>query len=608
MKVDEIVKTLKKAADQYYNEGDSFLTDAEFNQLEDQLRELDPTNNYFLGVGSDVRGGKVALPYPMGSLDLVRLDSVDDWLDQIGNAFISHKLDGTSVLLVYDGNGELQIAYSRGNGTEGADITRHIRKITNVPKKIKSKNLVVRGEIILPVDIELKTRNMVSKLSGRKYKNARNFVAGQINSKESYTPFYDNVRVVVYAVVNSDEDFVYRHEEMSFLQNLGFETVRFDVIQNGQGQMEKIYERAKQRSLYEIDGLVIEPNLLKSREMFKPKENSYNPGYARKFKILGGDNEAVATVKDVVWQASRYGYLKPRVNIEPVDMLGVTIQYCTGHNAKFIRDNQIGPGAKIRITRSGDVIPYILECIVPSENTKLPDGIWNENEVELIDPDHDDNNPERIKFFFDKIECDGFKGKSVERFLSARYDTIQDIVTADVSVFRKLIGENSGVTAFENLEKALTNISEARFAAASGCFERGIGERILTRLLRDGKLVLLNKDEMMQIDGFSDKTIEKIYNSFYKYTEFKKSLQNYVTFKKEEMVNTMSNNEYVVFTGVRDKEFASMLESKGYQVGDSMSKVTVLIAKDPNGSSSKLKKAREKGVRILGLQEAKAQL
>ena len=151
--IEEIITLLTEADDLYYNNVESSLSDAEYDTLRNLAKKLDPTNKYFIGVGSAVRGGKVPLPVKMGSLDQLHNDAeIAKWLSDKqlfnDNIVITDKLDGVSCLLVYDNTGNLQVAYSRGDGVEGADITRHIKNISNVPKKISGK-MLVRGELIM---------------------------------------------------------------------------------------------------------------------------------------------------------------------------------------------------------------------------------------------------------------------------------------------------------------------------------------------------------------------------------------------------------------------------------------------------------------------------
>ena len=92
-----------------------------------------------------------------------------------------------------------------------------------------------------------------------------------------------------------------------------------------------------------------------------------NPDHAFAFKMMLSEQVAEAKVVDVIWTPSKDGYLKPRVQIEPIKLSGVTIEYATGKNAQFIEKNRIGVGAVIQIVRSGDVIPDIIKIVKPDK-------------------------------------------------------------------------------------------------------------------------------------------------------------------------------------------------------------------------------------------------
>ena len=111
-----------------------------------------------------------------------------------------------------------------------------------------------------------------------------------------------------------------------------------------------------------------------------------NPEHAFAFKMVLSDQIAEVKVTDVIWTPSKDGFLKPRVQVEPVILGGVTIEYATGFNAKYIVDNNIGVGAVIKLVRSGDVIPHILAVIRPASEPLMPtqDYTWNDTRVDVI--------------------------------------------------------------------------------------------------------------------------------------------------------------------------------------------------------------------------------
>ncbi len=369
---DEIVAILADAAEAYENDGDSELTDAEYDALELQLRKLDPTNSFLTAVGSDVRGGKIPLPFKMGSLDQVYEGETAKWIsdNNWGNEtfVVTNKEDGTSGLLVYDR--DLKIAYSRGNGILGADITRHVSRIKQVPKKIKGK-ATIRVEVIMEDEVFDSLKQKATDAGERVYKTARNYVAGRMNASESPQEFYDNVRVIATSVVEPEMS---KSDQIQFLIANGFDVPEFSIVDGLTLTDEYLtvdLNERREQSRTAIDGLVIDLNDADLRANLTRKSSSINPMYAKKFKVGEASNQANATVVQVHYEPSKTGYLKPRIEIEPVDLTGVTIRFASGFNAAFIRDNGIGPGAIVKITRAGDVIPTILETISPMPTDDL---------------------------------------------------------------------------------------------------------------------------------------------------------------------------------------------------------------------------------------------
>ena len=362
--IEDFVKILEKADELYHSsEDESFLSDAEYDFLYRFAEKVDPTNPYFLGIGSEVRGEKVKLPFPMGSLDQIYEGEIPNWVTKHALdeelIIISDKLDGQSGMIIYDKSGNFQIAYSRGDGVEGADISRHIRKIRGVPAEVE-KPLVVRGEIIIEEATFPYLRDNFKRKSGKPYKNPRNAVSGMMNSKTIDKEIYPFIKFVAYQIVGSTES---KNIQLSDLDAMGFEVVYSTACRGktlSDEWLTKHLELRKQNSVYEIDGIVLDVNGANKRAKMNPTRDTLNPAYSIKYKVTDADNLAVAIVEGITWNISKHGYLKPTINIVPVELGGVTISNCTGFNAKYIYDNKIQPGCKVKITRSGDVIPLIL--------------------------------------------------------------------------------------------------------------------------------------------------------------------------------------------------------------------------------------------------------
>ena len=403
---DVLVHILSEASDLFHNgvEDESFLTDAQYDELEKMLRALNPKNKFLAAVGSDVRGGKVDLPHPMGSLDQVYEGETLKWVQANGwedeDFIISDKQDGTSALNCHGKSGELRIAYSRGNGFQGADITRHMKRIGSFPRALDIMDLEdhdVRLEVIMADSAFANMKAKAEAEGGRVYKNARNYVAGRMNASESPQDFYDNVKVIATSIV---APLMSKSDQFAILAKAGYEVTPYTKVKGRDLTDEfliKYLTERREKSPTAIDGIVIDLDNLEIVEGLTRNSSSINPISSKKFKVGSDDNVAIATVKEVHWNPSKAGYLKPRVEIDPVDLVGVTITYATGFNAKFIRDNKIAPGAKIQITRSGDVIPFIQKVVEPAAQWAEPQESefgpleWTDGQVDLVMTDTSNN-------------------------------------------------------------------------------------------------------------------------------------------------------------------------------------------------------------------------
>lgn len=385
---DSLIEVLKEIDDIYENYPemiDSFdLTDTKYDNLYTSVKRLFPSNEYFLGVGSATRSGKIDLPYKMGSLNqLYTENDIIQWVKQYNlqdqDLIISAKYDGNASECIFSSNGSLQISFSRGDGHQGADTTRHVKHVVEkytlslqeiqdtVRKISKSSSVDLRGEIICP---KSKFDNNRTSMNGYVFKNPRNMVAGLMNKSASDVSILKNLEFIPFNIDNISGQ-CDKKEQLDMLKAAGFACVRYIVMKGkdiNAATLTNIIHQFRDEEDYELDGVVIEVNNAALRSKIQPKNDSLNPEYAIKFK----ENAAAVsvTVTHVEWNVSKHGYLKPTVVYEPVNIQGVTCTRATGFNAGFVISNGIGPGAVINIVRSGDVIPTIV-CVVkpmPIEN------------------------------------------------------------------------------------------------------------------------------------------------------------------------------------------------------------------------------------------------
>jgi NAD-dependent DNA ligase len=615
---DSLVYVLSEASDLFHNgvEEESFLSDAEYDQLELMLKTINPKNRFLGTVGSDVRGGKIDLPHPMGSLDQVYEGETIEWVRKNGwldeYFVVSDKQDGTSALNRHAKN-KLQISYSRGNGFQGADITRHMCRIKAMPTKAKL-NADVRLEVIMADAVFDQLRAEAEAEGGRTYKNPRNYVAGRMNASESPDSFYNNVKVIATSIV---EPLMSKSDQFRVLEEAGYEVTPYKRVKGRELTDEFLMaflaeRRAKTPTA--IDGLVIDLDNLAIVETLTRKSSSINPISSKKFKIGSEDNVAIATVKAVHWNPSKAGYLKPRVEIEPVDLVGVTITYATGFNAKFIRDKLIGPGAKIQITRSGDVIPFIQKVIEPAAQWAEPSEDefgpleWTDGQVDLVMTDTRNNKAVQLEIINGTFGSTGLnvphiREGSIEKLYDAGLTSVVSIIKADEETLKAAAGDSAGTKIYQGLRAKLAGVELGILAGATSLLGRGIGRRKMTKLIEglgnDAVLADYPGPDLARriasLEGFEEKTATTIVQNLPVFRQFLNDIEGYYTLvaPKEAVTGGDLEGVTVVFTGIRDKDLEAKIEARSGRIGSSVNKdTTYLVAKDPTGNSSKLVKAR----------------
>jgi NAD-dependent DNA ligase len=546
----------------------------------------------------------------MGSLNQKYEGETIKWVEkhalQDEDFIITDKLDGTSGLTVYDAAGNLQIGYSKGDGFEGADITRHLSKFKSIPQHIP-QGLVVRGEVILSYDNFTKVQQLVMSRTGKPYKNARNMVAGIMNASINDPVVYDYLDYVVYDIPQAT---ISKNHQLDKLDEFGFNTPHSAIVKGKQLTDEFLSKYLNDRrsvSQYEIDGLVIEVNKNVVRQKINPTKDTLNPEFAIKYKIADASNIATTTVIEVEWNLSKDGYYKPRVKVEPIKLVGVTIQHATGFNAKFIKDNQIGPGARVQITRSGDVIPYLVACVEPSDNVELPDGIWTDTGVDLVAHNASENATvrfEQLNDFFMSIDAPHLREGNLQLIFDAGFETPEAVITMTLGEFQSLLGKANGKKVFDGIKSKLTNIQPYTLMGAFPGFGRGVGERKFKKLYEAfaGEWSKCdNFEAIVAVHGFDDKTATKIVNGYSKYLTFLVDIFNHITLAPYEAPKTgnLTGKTYV-FTGFRDPQLEKRITDAGGKVGTSVSsKTTAVIAADPEESSGKIDKAKALGIQII---------
>lgn len=601
----EDLKKLKLQADDlYYNTGETSLEDNEYDLLKEEIEKRDPT--YRPGVGAKLREGenRVELPYWLGSADKITpedVDKLDRWLtdNKAPSYIISEKLDGVSCLLVVK-DGKVSM-YTRGDGSVGADIS-YLAPYFSLPE-IK-EDIAVRGELIIKKST---FQNKYYKTGSRQYKNARNMVSGLIGAKIARTGLED-ISFVVYEIVG--DSMPSPLEQLIKLKTYGFNVVKYEVAKKiDMDVLSRVLSVYKADSQYEIDGIIIQANNPYDRN------TDGNPSYLFAFKMTFLDAIHEVKVLDIEWNVSKWGQIKPVAIIEPLDLGDVTISRATAHNAKYVVENSLGPGAVIKVTRSKDVIPYIVEVLVQAEEPMLPDiqHVWDKNRVNIMTKE--DDNTMCIKIvtdFFAKLGIKHVSEATVSKMYNNGLDNLMKIIGASKERLLQVpeFQEKSAERIYTNIRNGLRSVKMSTIIGASGVLGYGIGvKRVETLLHAVPDLLEIHetktREELLHIvtsvEGFSDLTAEKIIDNLSYASKFVEKMRKYTTIKEQVKISSSLQGKKFVMTGFRDKKLEEDISQRGGKVTSTVSKATsmVIVAEKSDKLTGKLEKASQIGIPIL---------
>jgi DNA ligase (NAD+) len=408
----------------YYVEGRQLITDREYDQLFQELQELEkqypdlvtpesPTQR--VGGAPSEKFARVKHLVPMLSLDkveaaehptsaeeldrdqrnreqdentLAQLRAFDATLrKQLGRDQIEYvmepKVDGVSISVHYR-HGKLALGVTRGDGAEGDDITANLKTVRGIPLKLNLNNppvlLEVRGEAYMAIK-EFEAINRKLEAEGEKpFPNARNATAGTLKQLDPKLVAQRPIRAVFYAVGKVEGVEFKKHSEMlEALAQFGLPTQKLWWVCHGIEEVLKIYgekvvahyneARDLRRQLpYEIDGIVLKVNTLADWARIPGRARA--PGYAIVHKPVPWITPAETVLKAITVQVGRTGVLTPVAELEPVFVQGSTISRATLHNEDEIRRKDIRIGDTVVIRKAGMVIPEIFEVV----KTKRPAG------------------------------------------------------------------------------------------------------------------------------------------------------------------------------------------------------------------------------------------
>lgn len=597
---------LTKANKGYYCNDKPIMSDAEYDMLKEYMEDKFPNNKTISDGHSScdiaIQKNKIDLPFEMWSMDKEKtVKGVQKRLKKYkGDFVVSAKVDGISILY----SNQTFLA-TRGNGKIGQDISYMIPYL-NLPKT----DGVFRGELII------KKKTFENKYS-KKFANPRNFISGVANSKTINEKIIKDLDVILYEVIEPE---LSPSEQMTFLSSLKYKnTVKNLILKDKDIDNEvlsKILLDWRENYPWEIDGVIV------CHDKIHPRKSG-NPDHAFAFKMVLSDQIVEARVVDVIWTPSKDGFVKPRIQIEPVKIGGATITYATAHNAAFVYNEEngfIGPGAIIQMIRSGDVIPKVHKVIAPASKPKGPPKtmkvIWNKTKVDLILENKEDNEIVQLKtisIFFEKIEVVGLGRGNIKRIYNGGFDSIEKIMKMSIDDFLTVEGfkEKMATKVHNSIQKRLKEVELNELMAATNIFGRGMGARRIKKILDVYPNILTETEsnaekteKISELTGFQTKTAKTFVPFIKTFIKFLKDSQLEYKLKDNKPIEIIKghplNSKQIVFSGVRDKKLEKLIKEVGAEIASSVSKkISYLIVKDVQQDTSKTDKAKKLGVILM---------
>jgi len=631
--MEEKVAFLNKAARVYYQESNEIISNQEYDRLYDELEALEKETGIVLAGSPTVRVGyevisglpKEQHPSPMLSLDKTKdIDALKSWLGDM-KGVLSWKLDGLTIVLTYNG-GKLEKAVTRGDGVTGEVITNNAKVFDNIPLIIPEKGrVVVRGEAVISYD-DFEEINRTIEDADAKYKNPRNLCSGTVRQLNNEITAGRHVKFYAFSLAHGGEA-EYRHEQLQWMQQQGFETVEY-VVTDAAGIEEAVMDFEKKIVDFALpsDGLVL---------VFDDISYGVSLGTTAKFPrdsiaFKWKDEVRETKLTEVLWNTSRTGLINPIAVFDPVELEGTTVSRASVHNLSIVKELKLGTGDTIKVYKANMIIPQIAENITGSGTVMPPEvcpvcgavtEIKSDNGVETVHCPNPECPAKKIKSFThfvsrNAMNIEGLSESTVEKFIDRGIiKNLADIFKLDAHRDIIVNMEGFGVKSFENLIDAAEKASHtipARLLYSLGVPNIGVANaKMIAKACHNkwNKMQNLTADELTAIDGIGEIMAEG-YVSFFDDERNRGAV--------EELLEVLTIDESFedvkgggldgltfVITGKvnhfenRDAVKAAIEDAGGKTAASVSAKTNYLINNDINSNSSKNKKAKELNIPII---------
>ena len=649
-------KLLNKYNKFYYDKNNPAVNDQEYDELKKDILKIErkypgliskESPSLIVGFKPSKNFNKIKHKVPMLSLsnafdekDLKNFEKkILNFLSLKKNEEIEYstepKIDGISASLNYK-KGILTTGLSRGDGIEGEDITKNLKTIGDIPKRILSKDfpneIDIRGEVFI-------TKKDFKKMD-EKFANARNAASGSLRQKNPNETKKIPLKFIAYTFgyieshkIKTQSDF------LSILKTWGFKTSQFNKIIKGIKNLISHHKKFEEKRFsldYDVDGIVYKVNKFDLQKRLGFVANAPRWAVAHKFSA----NSAISKILNIDIQVGRTGALTPVAKIEPVNIGGVVVSNATLHNEDEINRKDIRIGDFAKVERAGDVIPHVVSVDKSKRESNSKKYIFPERCPSCGSKTVKDFNEttnkfdavrrctnedfkcgkiamEGLKHFVSKeaLNIDGFGKKIVEKFWELKLVKFpQDIFNLDFEKIKELDGW--GELSVSNLKYAIEKskkISLDKFIYSLGI--RHIGQenaKLLAQHLKNFEnfyklLKTDNIENLLNIDGIGEtqiKSIKVFFSNKINLDILEKLNKSMKVFDaKYPKKGGILKNKAFMFTGklkeISRAEAKSLVEQKSGKIISNVNRKLNYLVIGEKPTNKKIKKAKQLNIKTL---------
>jgi DNA ligase (NAD+) len=640
----------------YYVEAKPIISDFEFDKLLEELLTLEAKHPELFDPNSPTQrvGGQITKEfttvkhrYPMMSLaNTYSREEIEDFIKRVKKEieeplqFVCElKYDGVAIGITYK-NGQLAQAITRGDGTQGDDITANVRTIRSIPLALKADfpaDLEIRGEIFMTLKGFQKLNEDRVEAGYEAFANPRNSTAGTLKMQDSSVVAKRPLDSFLYFVLSPETNFSSHFESLEAAHRWGFKVPQVannfvSLVDDVEGIFAFInfWEEKRKNLPFEIDGVVIKVNNYRQQEMLGATAKSPRWAIAYKYKA-----EQVSTVlQRVTYQVGRTGAITPVANLKPVLLAGTTVKRASLHNADQIAKLDLHEGDTVYVEKGGEIIPKIIGVDVtkrvvgtaeiafithcPECHTAL---VRKEGEAQHFCPNEDGCPTQlkgKIEHFISRkaMNIDGLGAETVDLFFN------QGLIRSYADLYSLKAERILALDGFQ--EKSTENIINGIAASREVPFERVlyalgiryVGETVAKKLAKQYKnidaLASAQLAELIEVEEIGEVIAKSVVTFFSesKNCEMIDRLEaaglQFAIEEKEKAGNQLEGKKLVVsgvFETFDRDELKALIEAHGGTNVSSVSAKTDFIVAGEGMGPSKREKAEKLGVRILTEQE-----